>query len=77
MDAFLNAASATGAPLYLSYPRNGLLFRHGAALRDMIRAHYPRVRLAMTRPLNHSTMGGAPGAGALNVTEDVYYGGWE
>ena len=77
MDELLQAAAATGAPLYLSYPRNGLLFRHGAELREMMRAHYPHTRLAMTRPLKHSTMGGAPGTGAMNVTEDVYYGGWE
>lgn len=78
MDEFLQAAAATGAPLYLSYPRNGLLFgRKDANLRDLLRKHYPSVRLAMTRPLNHSTMGGAPGAAAMNVTEDVYYGGWE
>lgn len=77
MNDFVGAAATTGAPLYLSYPRNGLLFEHGADLGELMRAHYPRVRLAMTRPLSHSTMGGAPGTGAVNVTEDVYYGGWE
>jgi adenine-specific DNA-methyltransferase len=77
MDDFVGAAATTGASLYLSYPRNGLLFKHGADLRELMRAHYPFVRLAMTQPLSHSTMGGAPGAGAVNVTEDVYYGGWE
>lgn len=77
MDDFIGAAATTGAPLYLSYPRNGLLFRHGGDLRELMRSHYPRVRLAMTRPLSHSTLGGAPGAGTVNVTEDVYYGGWE
>jgi adenine-specific DNA-methyltransferase len=73
MDEFVEAAAATGAPLYLSYPRNGLLFQHGGALEQILRIHYPRVRVAYTAPLNHSTMGGAPGAQAVTVTEDVYY----
>jgi adenine-specific DNA-methyltransferase len=77
MNDFVAAAATTGASLYLSYPRNGLLFKRGVDLRELMRAHYPRVRLVMTKPLNHSTLGGAPGSGAINVTEDVYYGGWE
>ncbi|MCL4182996.1 MAG: DNA adenine methylase [Burkholderiaceae bacterium] len=78
MNQFVEAAAATGASLYLSYPRNGLLLRRRRTdLRDLMRNHYPRVRLAMTKALSHSTMGGAPGAATMNVIEDVYYGGWE
>jgi len=74
MEAFVEAAAATGAPLYLSYPRNGLLFGHGGDLLEIMRIHYPCVRVVATAPLNHSTMGGAPGSASVNVTEDVYYG---
>jgi hypothetical protein len=76
MDEFVGAAAATGAPLYLSYPRNGLLQAHGGSLEEIMRIHYPTVRIAYTAPLDHSTMGGAPGAAAVDVTEDVYYGNW-
>lgn len=74
MDEFVGAAASTGAPLYLSYPRNGLLFVHGGDLEEIMHLHYPKVSIAATAPLSHSTMGGAPGAAAVNVTEDVYYG---
>lgn len=77
MGAFVKAASETGAPLYISYPRNGLLQKAGASLRDILRSHYKTVRLAAYEPLNHSTLGGAPGAASVKVLEDVYYAGWK
>lgn len=77
MNAFVRAASETGAPLYISYPRNGLLQNAGANLRDILKEHYDTVRLAAHEPLNHSTMGGAPGAASFEVLEDVFYAGWK
>lgn len=77
MNAFVKAASETGAPLYISYPRNGILQNAGASLREILKQHYSVVRLAAHEPLNHSTLGGAPGAASVQVLEDVYYAGWK
>jgi adenine-specific DNA-methyltransferase len=77
MESFIKAAAATGAPLYISYPRNGLLKKAGGNLKSLLKSHYTKVRLAAHEPLNHSTLGGAPGAASIEVLEDVYYAGWK
>jgi len=77
ITAFVKAAAETGAPLYLSYPRNGLLQKAGGRLRDILRDHYTTVKLAANEPLSHSTLGAAPGAASVEVLEDVYYAGWK
>jgi adenine-specific DNA-methyltransferase len=73
MTEFADAAANTGAGLYLSYPRNGLLSSTGIDVRDILRVHYKRVSVAARRPLQHSTMGAAPGMASHRVWEDVFY----
>jgi adenine-specific DNA-methyltransferase len=77
MNEFVASAAELGAPLYLSYPRNGLLSDAGGDLRSILEDHYKVVRLIAHEPLNHSTMGGAPGASSVRALEDVYYAGWK
>jgi adenine-specific DNA-methyltransferase len=77
MTGFVKAAADIGAPLYMSYPRNGLLSTSGGSLRSILRDHYEVVRLVAHEPLNHSTMGGAPGTALVEALEDVYYAGWK
>ena len=76
MSRFVSAAAKSGAPLYLSYPQNGLFQQAGGNLRALLRASYPHVELANRVPLDHSTLGGAPGTASIEVVEDVYYAGW-
>lgn len=73
MTEFSAAAANTGAKLYLSYPRNGLLSAAKTDVRDILRLHYKHVRVAAMRPLQHSTMGAAPGAAFQRVWEDIYF----
>jgi adenine-specific DNA-methyltransferase len=75
MDRFINSAAQTGAPLYLSYPRNGLLYAAGGDVLAILKKHYAEAKLAATVPLAHSTLGAAPGKTSIDVTEDVYYAG--
>lgn len=77
IDEFIGAAAETGAALYVSYPRNGLLSAAGGSLRDLLARHYEKVELLSRELLQHSTMGGAPGIASQRVLEDVYYGGWK
>ena len=76
MNEFVEAAAALDAPLYISYPRVGLLSVAGGDLRSILRKHYKVVSLVAHVPLNHSTMGGAPGKASVRALEDVYYAGW-
>jgi adenine-specific DNA-methyltransferase len=73
MEEFVAAAAATGAPLYLSYPKNGLVYQAGGDVLLILKLHYRKARIAASVDLNHSTMGGAPGPAAIQVMEDVYY----
>lgn len=73
MSTFAAAAAATGGRLYLSYPRNGLLSIAGADIRDVLRLHFKRVTITARSPLQHSTMGAAPGVASHRVWEDVFY----
>jgi len=73
MDAFAGAAAETGAKLYLSYPRNGLLAIAGGDVREILRPHFKKVEIATRKPLQHSTMGAAPGAASHRVWEDIFY----
>ncbi len=77
MTEFIKAAARLGAPLYVSYPRNGLLYAAGGDLRSILKDHYDVVRLVGHEPLNHSTLGGAPGAALVQALEDIYYAGWK
>lgn len=73
MERFSCAAAATGARLYLSYPQNGLLNAAGVDVRDVLRLHFSTVKTIVRKPLQHSTMGGAPGNASHSVLEDIYY----
>jgi adenine-specific DNA-methyltransferase len=73
MSDFVEAAAATGAALYLSYPKNGLLYGAGGDILSLLKQHYRKARIAASVDLNHSTMGAAPGAASIQVMEDVYY----
>jgi adenine-specific DNA-methyltransferase len=75
MTEFVKAAAELKAPLYMSYPRNGLLSDAGGDLRTILKEHYKVVRLVAQEPLNHSTLGGAPGAASIRAVEEVYYAG--
>jgi adenine-specific DNA-methyltransferase len=77
IDHFIGTVAASGYPLYLSYPENGLLFERGEDLLHLLGQHYPHATVATTAPLAHSTLGGAPGTPAINVVENVYYGRWD
>ncbi|WP_367112980.1 DNA adenine methylase [Sphingomonas sp.] len=72
MRRFAKASSSIGAQLYLSYPTNGLLYKAGSSVEDVLRESYPFVERIASVPLKHSTMGGAPGNASIMVTEDVY-----
>lgn len=73
MTSFVSAAAKTGGKLYLSYPRNGLLAEAGTNVQDILRSHFKQVSVAAKRPLQHSTMGSAPGVASHRVWEDVFY----
>lgn len=73
MDAFVSAASDTGAGLYFSYPSNGLLQRAGECVEDVLSTHYRHVSLLAEVPIRHSTMGGAPGVAAYDALERIYF----
>jgi adenine-specific DNA-methyltransferase len=73
MSSFAAAAAATGGRLYLSYPRNGLLATIGADVRDVLYPHFTHVSVTAMRPLQHSTMGAAPGVASHRVWEDIFY----
>jgi adenine-specific DNA-methyltransferase len=77
MTEFVKAAAELQAPLYMSYPRHGLLSDAGGDLRSILKEHYKFVRLVAHEPLNHSTLGGAPGKASIRALEDVYYAGWK
>jgi adenine-specific DNA-methyltransferase len=76
MTDFVEAAAKLRAPLYISYPRDGLLSDGGGNLRAILREHYKVVRLVAQEPLNHSTMGGASGKASIRALEEVYYATW-
>jgi adenine-specific DNA-methyltransferase len=73
MSDFVAAAAATGASLYLSYPKNGLVYQAGGDVVTILRQHYRSATIAASVALDHSTMGGAPGSASIQVMEDVYY----
>jgi adenine-specific DNA-methyltransferase len=73
MKEFVAAAAETHSSLYLSYPKNGLVYQAGGDVLSILKQHYRRARIAASVDLNHSTMGAAPGAAAIQVMEDVYY----
>lgn len=77
MNRFISSASRTGAPIYVSYPSNGLLFSAGFGLKDILKKHYDKVELLSGESLNHSTMGASPGTASVIVRENVYYAGWK
>ena len=72
-SSFIKACRDLDAPLYVSYPANGMLNREGVSLRDLLCDAYPNVELINKSPLRHSTMGGAPGVASVPVFEEVYY----
>lgn len=74
MQRLVNSAAQTNCELYLSYPTNGLLYSAGSSVEAVMRRSYPKVEKVASVPLRHSTMGGAPGAASIMVTEDVYRG---
>lgn len=74
MNRLLAAAAELG-PIYISYPRNGLLSAAGTSLPELLKQHYKVVQLVACEPLDHSTLGGAPGVAAVKALEDVYYAG--
>jgi adenine-specific DNA-methyltransferase len=73
MSKFVEAAAETGAPLYLSYPKNGLVYQAGSDVLLILKQHYRKARIAASVDLNHSTMGAAPGSASIQVMEDVYH----
>ena len=73
MEQFVEAAADIEAPLFLSYPKNGLLYRAGGDVLTILKRHYRKARIAASVDLNHSTMGAAPGAASIRVMEDVYH----
>lgn len=70
---FVEAAAITGSPLFLSYPRNGLVYQAGGDVLSILKRHYRKATIAASIDLNHSTMGAAPGSASIKVMEDVYH----
>jgi adenine-specific DNA-methyltransferase len=73
MSEFVEAAAETGAALYLSYPKNGLLYQAGNDVLTLLKKHFRTATIVASVDLNHSTMGGAPGTASIHVMEDIYY----
>ena len=73
LEDFVEAAAATGASLYLSYPKNGLVYQAGGDVLSILKQYYRRANIIASVALNHSTMGAAPGRPSIQVMEDVYY----
>lgn len=71
-DAFIAACSSTGAPLFLSYPQNGLYYAKNGSLLELLNKHYAHASVVYTRALAHSTLGGAPGTASIQVNEEVF-----
>lgn len=76
INALVSAAAGTGHALYFSYPQNGLLYKKNVNLRDLLATHYPNVAIVAEATLAHSTLGGAPGTGTINVSEEVFCAHW-
>lgn len=70
---FVEACYELGAPLYISYPSNGLLKKAGGDIVEILNDRYSSVTLIERVVLSHSTMGGAPGVAAIPVYEEVYH----
>jgi adenine-specific DNA-methyltransferase len=70
---FIEACATLNAPLYISYPSNGLLGRAGADITELLRERYSSVTLVERVVLSHSTLGGAPGVASMPVFEEVYH----
>lgn len=73
MESFIESCAATGAKLFLSYPRRGLLQQAHRNLLAMLRRHYAHARVITSTELDHSTFGASNGEARQPVTEDVYY----
>lgn len=74
METFIGGVADLGASLFLSYPSNGLFHKAGGDLESTLRKYFAKVTKVASEPLNHSTLGGAPGVASVTVTEDVFYG---
>lgn len=70
---FIDACADLEAPLYVSYPSNGLLRQAGADILSILHERYSAVALVERVVLSHSTLGGAPGVAAMPVYEEVYH----
>jgi adenine-specific DNA-methyltransferase len=72
-DALCAGAARLDCALVLSYPSDGLLSRYGKGdVTTILGRHFPRVRVALCRPLTHSTLGSAHGVRDNTVEERVY-----
>jgi Adenine-specific DNA methylase len=73
MDDFVRTAASTGAALYLSYPKNGLVYQAGGDVLAILKQYYRKAKIVASVDLDHSTMGAAPGSASIQVVEDVYH----
>lgn len=74
IEDFISRVAAASLPLFLSYPSNGLFVQRGGDIMEVLGKYYSRVRCIGEHPMEHSTLGGAPGAASLPVTEILYFG---
>jgi adenine-specific DNA-methyltransferase len=74
IEDFISRAAAASLPLFLSYPSNGLFVERGGDLMKVLRKYYSHVDCIGEHPMEHSTLGGAPGTASLPVTEILYFG---
>jgi adenine-specific DNA-methyltransferase len=70
---FVKACADFEAPLYISYPSNGLLRLAGGDIAEILHDRYRSVTLVERVVLSHSTLGGAPGVASMPVYEEVYH----
>ena len=74
-EAFKELAARTaalGADLVLSYPSNGLLHAAGGDPLDILRAAFPRAKMALELRHSHSTLGASKGPAKAAVAERIY-----
>jgi adenine-specific DNA-methyltransferase len=74
LNTMVEASASLGADLVLSYPTNGLVYRSGVDVIDIMRRHYHKLDLVRSVSHHHSTMGASKGVVKAAVTEQIFVG---
>ena len=73
INQFIQSVSNSGADLVLSYPKNGLLYKTGDMIEDVVSSHFKYFQVSKVIPYKHSTFGAANGAATQLVEEQIFW----